>query len=34
MKDTLTEMNNLQGISRGVDEAANQLSDLKYKKAK
>ena len=34
MKDTLTENNNLQGISSRVDEAENQISDLEYKEAK
>ena len=35
MKDTLTEMkSNLQGINSRVDEAENQISDLKYKEAK
>ena len=34
MKGTLTEMNNLQGIKSGVDEAENQNSNLDYKEAK
>ena len=34
MKDTLTEIkNNLQG-NNGVDEANNQISDLKHKETK
>ena len=34
MKDTLIEMNNLQGINSTVHEAKNQISNLEYKKAK
>ena len=35
MKDTLTEMkNSLQVINSTVDEAENQITDLKYKEAK
>ena len=30
MKETLVEMNNLQGINSGVDEAENQINDLEY----
>ena len=34
MKNTLTEMKNtLQGINSGVDEAEDQIRDLKDKKA-
>ena len=34
MKNTLTEINNLQGINSRVDEAKNQNSDLEYKESK
>ena len=34
MKETLIDMNNLQGINSSVDEAENQISDLEYKEAK
>ena len=34
MKDTLTEMSNLQGINSRVHEAKNQNSDLRYKETK
>ena len=35
MKETLVEIKtNLQGNSSGVDEAKNQINDLKYKEAK
>ena len=34
LKDTLTEMSNLQRINSRVDEAKNQISDLEYKEAK
>ena len=35
MKATLTEMkNNLQGINSKVDEAENQINDMKHKEAK
>ena len=34
MKDTLTEMKNLWGISSRLDEARNQTSNLEYKEAK
>ena len=34
MKNTQTEMKNtLQGINSGVDEAEDQIEDLKYKEA-
>ena len=35
MKDTLTEIkNNLQGNNSGVDEAENQINDMKHNKQK
>ena len=35
MKDTLIEIkNNLKGINSKVDEAENQITDLKHKEAK
>ena len=35
MKDTLTEIkNNLQGNNSRVDEAENQINDMKHKEAK
>ena len=34
MKETLIDMNNLQGINSSVDEAENQISDLEHKEAK
>ena len=33
-KDTLTEMNNLQGNNSRVKEADNQINDLEHKEAK
>ena len=33
-KDTLIQMNNLQGNNSRVKEADNQINDLKYKEAK
>ena len=34
IKDTLTEMNNLQGSNRRLNEPKNQISDLEYKEPK
>ena len=35
MKDTLIEIkNNLQGNKSGLDDAENEINDLKHKKAK
>ena len=34
MKDTLNEMNNLQGINSSIDEVKNQISNLEDKEAK
>ena len=34
MKDTLIEMNNLQGNKSRVDEAKNQINDLEHKEEK
>ena len=34
MKNTLTEINNLQGINSRVDEAENQINDVEHKEAK
>ena len=34
MKDTLTEMNNLQGNNSRVDDAENQINDLEHKEVK
>ena len=34
MKETLIDMNNLQGINSSVDEAENQINDLEHKEAK
>ena len=34
MKDTLIEMNNLQGNNSRVDEPENQIDDLEHKEAK
>ena len=33
-KDTLIEMNNLQGNNSRVDEASNQTNDVEHKEAK